>query len=221
MSRCVQENIRDLLIADATAQPAVHIREVAGGGVCLAGAQEQEVGSQADMAAILEQVPPQSQGALARPCRAGLPVLAPYCFGRCAAGLPDARNGSHRHEPPLQPQPRGLHHHAGAAASGATLPLHARCVPAHIPSRHGTSPVQLCRCQHQSTRSDQLLLESLEAATARQMAVTQWRSTCVPRCTWYSSPPANCPCKGPLLRVPHCMQPALEPPLSRSCSMPV
>ena len=52
----MQESIRDLLIADATSQPAVHIREVAGGGVCLAGAQEQEVGSQADMAAILEQV---------------------------------------------------------------------------------------------------------------------------------------------------------------------
>jgi Kinesin motor domain len=52
----MQETIRDLLVTDATAQPSVHIREVAGGGVCLAGAQEQEVGSQADMAAILEQV---------------------------------------------------------------------------------------------------------------------------------------------------------------------
>ena len=64
----MQESIRDLLIADATAQPAVHIREVAGGGVCLAGAQEQEVGSQADMAAILEQVHPSG--------RSSHPVLA-------------------------------------------------------------------------------------------------------------------------------------------------
>lgn len=52
----MQESIRDLLVTDASAQPAVHIREVAGGGVCLAGAREQEVNSQADMAAVLEQV---------------------------------------------------------------------------------------------------------------------------------------------------------------------
>lgn len=40
-----QEVIRDLLASDAPAgaQPAVNIREVAGGGVCLAGAREQEV----------------------------------------------------------------------------------------------------------------------------------------------------------------------------------
>ena len=40
-----QEVIRDLLACDAPAgaQPAVNIREVAGGGVCLAGAREQEV----------------------------------------------------------------------------------------------------------------------------------------------------------------------------------
>lgn len=50
----MQERIRDLLVTDSS-QTAVHIREVAGGGVCLAGAREQEVGSAADMAAILEQ----------------------------------------------------------------------------------------------------------------------------------------------------------------------
>lgn len=55
-SACMQETIRDLLVTDASAQPTVHIREVAGGGVCLAGAREQEVGSHADMAAVLEQV---------------------------------------------------------------------------------------------------------------------------------------------------------------------
>ena len=69
------------------------------------------------------------------------------------------------------------------------LPMHAVCMPAHIPSRHGASLTQLCRCQHQSTRSDQLLLESLAAATAGRTAVTQWRSTCAPRCTWYSGQP--------------------------------
>ena len=40
---------------DAAAQPAVAIREAPGGGVCLAGATEREVGSLADMAAALEQ----------------------------------------------------------------------------------------------------------------------------------------------------------------------
>lgn len=50
----MQEEIRDLLVVNGT-QQAVHIREVIGGGVCLAGATEREVPSKADMAAILEQ----------------------------------------------------------------------------------------------------------------------------------------------------------------------
>ncbi|KAK9866728.1 hypothetical protein WJX84_012203 [Apatococcus fuscideae] len=50
-----REDIRDLLVLDPRAQSAVHIREVAGGGVCLAGATEKEVGSQAEMADVLAQ----------------------------------------------------------------------------------------------------------------------------------------------------------------------
>lgn len=51
---CVQEDIRDLLVVNGS-QQSVHIREVLGGGVCLAGATEKEVPSKAEMAAILEQ----------------------------------------------------------------------------------------------------------------------------------------------------------------------
>ena len=57
----MQEDIRDLLSADAgapTGSPGVHIREAVGGGVQLAGAQEREVASQAEMAAVLEQARP-------------------------------------------------------------------------------------------------------------------------------------------------------------------
>ena len=51
----VQEDIKDLLVLDQRAQSAVHIREVPGGGVCLAGATEKEVESQGEMADILAQ----------------------------------------------------------------------------------------------------------------------------------------------------------------------
>lgn len=50
----LQEEIRDLLVVNGT-QQSVHIREVVGGGVCLAGATEREAPTIADMAAILEQ----------------------------------------------------------------------------------------------------------------------------------------------------------------------
>lgn len=50
----LQEDIRDLLVVNGS-QQSVHIREVLGGGVCLAGATEKEVPSKAEMAAILEQ----------------------------------------------------------------------------------------------------------------------------------------------------------------------
>lgn len=50
----MQEEIRDLLVVNGT-QQSVHIREVIGGGVCLAGATEREAPTQAEMAAILEQ----------------------------------------------------------------------------------------------------------------------------------------------------------------------
>ena len=50
----VQEDIRDLLVVNGS-QQSVHIREVLGGGVCLAGATEKEVPSKEEMAAILEQ----------------------------------------------------------------------------------------------------------------------------------------------------------------------
>lgn len=50
----VQEDIRDLLVVNGS-QQSVHIREVLGGGVCLAGATEKEVPSKDEMAAILEQ----------------------------------------------------------------------------------------------------------------------------------------------------------------------
>ncbi|KAL3131725.1 hypothetical protein ABBQ38_007446 [Trebouxia sp. C0009 RCD-2024] len=49
-----KEDIRDLLVVNGS-QQSVHIREVLGGGVCLAGATEKEVPSKAEMAAILEQ----------------------------------------------------------------------------------------------------------------------------------------------------------------------
>lgn len=48
-----QEEIRDLLLADAQAGQSVHIREVPGGGICLAGATEKEVVSKAQMADLL------------------------------------------------------------------------------------------------------------------------------------------------------------------------
>ena len=49
-----KEDIRDLLVGPGARQPAVAIREVAGGGICLAGAAEREVRSQAEMVAALE-----------------------------------------------------------------------------------------------------------------------------------------------------------------------
>ncbi|BDA42916.1 Kinesin-like protein KIN-4C [Coccomyxa sp. Obi] len=51
------EEIRDLLSPDlaAATSPSVHIREVVGGGVCLAGAHEKDVTSKEEMAAVLEQ----------------------------------------------------------------------------------------------------------------------------------------------------------------------
>ena len=54
-SRCMQEDIRDLLVPDLAASPGVHIREV-GGSICLAGAHETEVGSRDEMATLLDQV---------------------------------------------------------------------------------------------------------------------------------------------------------------------
>jgi hypothetical protein len=50
-----QEDIRDLLMQESGAQNQVQIREVVGGGVCLAGATEREVSSKEEMEAILEQ----------------------------------------------------------------------------------------------------------------------------------------------------------------------
>jgi hypothetical protein len=50
-----QEEIRDLLLADAQSGQSVHIREVPGGGICLAGATEKEVVSKAQMADLLSQ----------------------------------------------------------------------------------------------------------------------------------------------------------------------
>ncbi|DBA94598.1 TPA: hypothetical protein ACH3X1_002180 [Trebouxia sp. C0004] len=49
-----KEDIKDLLVVNGS-QQSVHIREVLGGGVCLAGATEKEVPSKAEMAALLEQ----------------------------------------------------------------------------------------------------------------------------------------------------------------------
>ena len=50
-----QEEIRDLLLLDAHGGQAVHIREVPGGGICLAGATEKEVNSKEQMAELLSQ----------------------------------------------------------------------------------------------------------------------------------------------------------------------
>lgn len=49
-----KEEIRDLLSARTSKCPAVHIREVPGGGIVLAGAHEVEVANQEDMVAVLE-----------------------------------------------------------------------------------------------------------------------------------------------------------------------
>jgi hypothetical protein len=73
----LQEEIRDLLSPDqaaSAASPSVHIREVVGGGVCLAGAHEKDVTSKEQMAAILDQVPlsatARSSCSLSGPCSA-------------------------------------------------------------------------------------------------------------------------------------------------------
>lgn len=51
-----QEEIRDLMVTDGTISTApIHIREVVGGGVCLAGVTEKEVQTRDEMAQVLEQ----------------------------------------------------------------------------------------------------------------------------------------------------------------------
>jgi Kinesin motor domain len=51
-----QEEIRDLMVTDgAISASSIHIREVVGGGVCLAGATEKEVQTREEMAQVLEQ----------------------------------------------------------------------------------------------------------------------------------------------------------------------
>jgi kinesin family protein 4/21/27 len=58
---CAQEEIRDLLVHEPeNLRPSVTVREAQGGGVCLAGAKEQEVTTYHQMAEVLE------QGSLAR-----------------------------------------------------------------------------------------------------------------------------------------------------------
>lgn len=49
-----KEEIRDLLCARSSKPPMVHVREVPGGGIVLAGAHEVEVTNEQDMAAVLE-----------------------------------------------------------------------------------------------------------------------------------------------------------------------
>lgn len=51
----LQEEIRDLLILDAHGGRRVNIREVPGGGICLAGATEKEVVTKTEMAELLSQ----------------------------------------------------------------------------------------------------------------------------------------------------------------------
>jgi len=50
-----KEEVRDLLVMDTSHMPAIHVRDVPGGGVCLFGATEMEVRSKDDTAALLEQ----------------------------------------------------------------------------------------------------------------------------------------------------------------------
>ncbi|GAB4822357.1 hypothetical protein N2152v2_009403 [Parachlorella kessleri] len=50
-----KEEIKDLLVTEAGSHPQVSIREVAGGGVCLAGAHEREVRTKEQMVEILQQ----------------------------------------------------------------------------------------------------------------------------------------------------------------------
>lgn len=51
-----QEEIRDLMVTEGSVSAsAIHIREVVGGGVCLAGATEKEVRTREEMAQVLEQ----------------------------------------------------------------------------------------------------------------------------------------------------------------------
>lgn len=57
----MQEEIRDLLVHEPeNLRPTVTVREAQGGGVCLAGAKEQEVTTYTEMAQVLE------HGSLAR-----------------------------------------------------------------------------------------------------------------------------------------------------------
>ena len=52
----LQEEIRDLLVEHGAPRPNVTVRDAAnGGGVCLAGSQEREVTTYAEMAEVLEQ----------------------------------------------------------------------------------------------------------------------------------------------------------------------
>eukprot|EP00803_Ostreobium_quekettii_P004619 evm.model.scf_3423.1 EVM.evm.TU.scf_3423.1 scf_3423:4192-12887(+) len=50
-----KEEVRDLLAVDTNHMPAIHVRDVPGGGVCLFGATEMEVRSKDDTAALLQQ----------------------------------------------------------------------------------------------------------------------------------------------------------------------
>lgn len=49
----VQDDIRDLLLQDTPGAHSVQIRELSGGGICLAGSVEKEVTTKAEMAEIL------------------------------------------------------------------------------------------------------------------------------------------------------------------------
>lgn len=86
-----QDDIRDLIVSDATPQTQVHIREVPGGSICLAGANEREV-RPLSLSWFFKHVDATGNAGCASPsscARAGracsnAPTLPLPCISRCA-----------------------------------------------------------------------------------------------------------------------------------------
>ena len=129
------------MVLDQRASSGVHIREVPGGGVCLAGATEREVGSQEEMAQVLADGTMLRQTASTgmnkhssrshaiftitleqrREVGGALPC---FCHLQCAF-FPRANTAAtaclQGHDQAQQPVPSHLHHHPRAAAGGGGL----------------------------------------------------------------------------------------------------
>ena len=127
----VQEEIRDLLAPDQASAASVHIREVVGGGVCLAGAHEKDVTSRDEMAAVLDLVLsscPYQYGSfdvvpslkmLQRHSRVACKAFNAACL---CAGFKMPRHCCNWDEPALVSIPCNLHNHSGAEKDDSTAP---------------------------------------------------------------------------------------------------